>query len=248
MSRFRLVGLAALALALSVLAARTVRSADLPAHGEQTCVIYSLSDLGDDPELCKWIAETIPEVIEPGSWNAHRDADPGKTLHYYAPKKILVIYHTAAVQAKVDAFLKDLKKSVAASAPDPRHGVAPAEYRESASTPAAAAPDSSVSYSVPPPVRPPKHLFHLIVRYEGDGIVDENVVKMIKAQAGVSEERTPSAPAACCPVPVLQSSLAPPPPPLPPPAAVKPMHTADDCEGPPAPDAPAKATKKDDKN
>src|SRR5437016_3804139 len=37
----------------------------MPMH---TCKVYSLSDLGDDPKLCKWIAETIPEVIQPASW------------------------------------------------------------------------------------------------------------------------------------------------------------------------------------
>src|SRR5438067_1685741 len=36
---------------------------------EKSCVkVYSLADLGDDPKLCAWIAETIPQMIEPGSW------------------------------------------------------------------------------------------------------------------------------------------------------------------------------------
>jgi hypothetical protein len=85
MSRFRFLGLAALALALSVLAVRGARAADMPAHGEMTCVIYSLGDLGDDADLGAWIAETIPQVIEQGSW-AHQ-GEQGHMLRYYAPKR-----------------------------------------------------------------------------------------------------------------------------------------------------------------
>src|SRR5688572_17876871 len=33
-----------------------------------SCVIYPLGDLADDPGFAKWIAETIPEVIQPGTW------------------------------------------------------------------------------------------------------------------------------------------------------------------------------------
>ena len=39
-----------------------------------------------------------------------------------------------------------------------------------------------MSYPVPAPARPPKHLFHFIIRYEGNGVVDENVVKAVQAQ------------------------------------------------------------------
>jgi hypothetical protein len=38
-------------------------------------------------------------------------------------------------------------------------------------------------YPVPPPARQPKHLFHFIIRYEGAGIIDSNVVKFMKAQS-----------------------------------------------------------------
>src|SRR6516164_5898923 len=65
---------------------------------ERTYTIYSLAELGEDADLGKWIAETIPDVIEPGTWKGQG------VLRYYAPKNILVVYHTPAVQAKVDGF------------------------------------------------------------------------------------------------------------------------------------------------
>jgi len=73
--------------------------------GDRCYKIYSLDEMGDDPGFGAWIASTIPEVIASGTWKG-----PG-VIRYYAPKNILVVCHTAAVQAKVDAFLKDVKKS-----------------------------------------------------------------------------------------------------------------------------------------
>src|SRR5436309_10149230 len=57
------------------------------------CTVYALSDLGDDPSLGKWIADTIPQVIQPGSWKSAEGQ--GTRLNHYAPAKILVVYHTA---------------------------------------------------------------------------------------------------------------------------------------------------------
>jgi hypothetical protein len=155
-------------------------------------VIYRLDGLVDDPEFCKETVEMIQDVIEPPSWN--QDSDNKPYLNYSVRKKILVVYHTAAVQAKVDAFLKNLKKAIQCgqeravaagntSAKDKE--VVPARYLApgliKTSHPA---PDSNFTYPLPPPVRPPKHLFHFIIRYEGAGIVDSNVVKFMKAQNG----------------------------------------------------------------
>jgi hypothetical protein len=153
---------------------------------ERTYTIYSLAELGEDADLGKWIAETIPDVIEPGTWKGQG------VLRYYAPKNILVVYHTPAVQAKVDGFLKNVKKSLpatkagkatAAKTSTQQQMVVPASYRApallKASTPA---PEQQLGYAVPAPVKAPKHLFHFIIRYEGEGIIDDNVVKFMKAQ------------------------------------------------------------------
>lgn len=145
--------------------------------------IYSLDEMGDDPGFGEWIAQTIPEVIASGTWKG-----PG-VIRYYAPKNILVVCHTAAVQTKVDAFLKDVKKSVPSekkasatmrkgSAPD--RGVVPATYRAPALL-KTSGPEPSLSYPVPAQSKPPKHLFHFIIRYEGEGIIDDSVVKAMKA-------------------------------------------------------------------
>lgn len=148
------------------------------------CKVYSLADMGDDPNLCKWIADTIPDVIQPGSWvysgGAFGGGEAKRTLSYFAPAKILVINHTPAVHAQVDEFLLTLKKSVvqekAAAKRDAQ--IVPAQF---------SVPDQTRSFmpmQAPAP-QAPKHLLHFIlglgVRYEGEGIIDANVVKFAKA-------------------------------------------------------------------
>jgi hypothetical protein len=220
MDRVRFISLAALA--LGTLAASSARSVGQQAPSwatpccvcsystdsdDLTCVAYSLADLGNDPDLGKWVAETIPEVIAPGTWK-------GKgVLRYYAPKKLLVVYHNAAAQARVDAFLKSVKKSLPAAnektiaagaggmpacvcvrtAPVCETAVVPADFRVPGKVRGFTTfADPSSSYPVPAPATRPKHLFHFIIRYEGEGIVDDNVVKAMKTQfQGKKKEKGP---------------------------------------------------------
>jgi hypothetical protein len=55
-------------------------------------------------------------------------------------------------------------------------------------------------YPIPAPVKPPKHLFHLVFRYEGDGLIDQNAVAACTScvmQAATGEkDKTPEKPAA----------------------------------------------------
>src|SRR5579875_460780 len=96
--------------------------------------IYALADMGYDSDLGRWIAATIPEMIEPRSWEGQGGAG---VLRYYAPKNILIIKQPAAIQAKVDGFLKELKKSLpkgsesrsAAGKRTPRASIIPAAYQ-----------------------------------------------------------------------------------------------------------------------
>jgi hypothetical protein len=175
--------------------------------GERCYKIYSLDEMGDDPGFGEWIASTIPEVIASGTWKG-----PG-VIRYYAPKNILVVCHTAAVQAKVDAFLKDVKKSMPGEkkataamrkVPLPGLEVVPASYRAPALLKAyGPSPEPSLSYPVPTQAKPPKHLFHFIIRYEGEGIIDDSVVKAMKAYIHAEKkanEAAATAPAASAPV------------------------------------------------
>ncbi len=144
-----------------------------------TCKVYSLAELGDDPKLCKWIAETIPEMIQPATWK-QGDAK----LSYYAPSKILVINNTPAVHAQVDEFLQSMRKTlpqkVAATKIDAQ--VMPAQFQlQDSSRPVGAVQTGPASYPVPISPVGPKHLFHFIIRYEGEGIIDANVAKFAKA-------------------------------------------------------------------
>ena len=108
----RLLGLLALAVALATAQLQTVRSQSPSSHlrpsmpKDVTCVVYPLAGLGHDPSLPQWVAETIPSVVDPGSWG-----DAGGTITFHAASKVLVVRHTPAVHAKVKAFLADLKSA-----------------------------------------------------------------------------------------------------------------------------------------
>lgn len=163
--------------------------------------IYSLADLGDDPKLGNWVADTILAVIEPESWTHDGNYQPLKgadqkarrALSYYAPSKVMVVYHTPAVHAKVDEFLKDLKKATAATAAKAKKPATVDPAVQQAQFVPAPMP-TPPGYPVAGPLQQPKHLFHFIIRYEGDGILDANVVEFAKAlQSAVKSEATTNA-------------------------------------------------------
>jgi hypothetical protein len=221
MVRLRLSGPICLALALVLIAARPVRAdepkppkvvsthrAGVSAEPENcTCVVYSLDEFGADADLGGWLAETVPEMVAPGTWKG-----PG-SLRYYAPKNILVVYHSPAVQAQVDGFLKKVTQATTAKKEHgaavgktsmPGRSVVPAAYHAPAEFKPSPVPEPSAAYPVPAPVRAPKHLFHFIIRYEGEGIVDDSVVQALKAYSRTDQKEaeansTCSTPT-CCPV------------------------------------------------
>ncbi len=224
MARLRFLAVAVLALAFTGNSTQTARTQSSSPYSvsltgghadERSCVIYSLTDKGFDADCGKWIAATIPQTIEPTTW--HNQGGSG-ALSYYAPKNILIINQSAAIQKKVEGFLKDLKTSMPkasatyVSGLKPAHAkVVPADYREPEPLPPS-------SYPVPAAVKPPKHLFHFIIRYEGDGIIDDNVVKFMKAQAKSEKDAKPatadrgdggSYSGGAAPAPIVSESLPP---------------------------------------
>jgi hypothetical protein len=46
---------------------------------------------------------------------------------------------------------------------------------------AEAAAANHANYPIPAPAKTPKHLFHLVIRYEGDGLIDQNTVDVCKS-------------------------------------------------------------------
>lgn len=204
MTKMRYWGAIGLCLVLGVQTARTQccsgstatwwhKTPTTPAStkADSTYAVYSLEALGADAALGKWVADTIPQLIEPGSWQLTKgDGQPG-VLSYFAPKNILVVSHSPAVQAKVEGFLKNLTTAagtkpqpVAAPMPPKALGVVPAAYLPP--TVIHAAPPPAGSHS-PAPASKPKHLFHFIIRYEGDGIIDGNVIEFMKTQKALEE-------------------------------------------------------------
>lgn len=188
-----------------------------PTPSNSGCVnkIYSLAEFGGDAEFAKWIATTIPMTIMPNSWAS---AKPGLTgddgrLSYYAPGKVLVVYHTPAAHAQIETFLKNVKKAmhtenVSAMITPP--SVVQAQLVPNGATPYAPPPQMPPAltpthgYPVPATATLPKHLFHFIIRYEGEGIIDSNVVKFAQA---LQEKVTGSS---SCPVPAYSNVPVPP--------------------------------------
>jgi hypothetical protein len=164
-----------------------------------TCTIYSLTGLGGDPSLGQWISETIPEVVAPTTWQ-HVGGE-GR-LSYHGPAKILVVYQNAAVHNQIDAFLNNIQKALPqgkqgpgtfTQPPAPKMGrmatgddsVVPTQFTiTDLNKQTDTAVNKSTAYPVPAPLQQPKHLFHVVIRYEGDGIVDTNVVDLVKSFTG----------------------------------------------------------------
>ena len=212
MARLRFWTVALLALALTGNASQSGRTqygwssamSTSAASGPATspdcsCVIYALNDRGFDADFGKWVAETIKEMVEPQSWQG------SCSLRYYAPKNILVVNNSSTVHTKIDCFLKEMKTKMPkektghakSTKEQPRDLVVPAAYRQ------VNLPPEPSAYPVPAPVKTPKHLFHFLIRYEGEGIIDDNVVKYLKVQnQGEKQAGTKSAS-----VPILPESL-----------------------------------------
>jgi hypothetical protein len=148
---------------------------------------YSLADMGDDPKLGAWIAEMLPQVVQPGTWNTG-DAPHRRVLSYYAPAKMLLVYHTPAVHAEIDGFLRGIKKSLPTTQSTVKapslFGLAQTQFVVPA---AHSEPMSGLGgYPVPAQTAQPKHLFHFIIRYEGAGVIDRNVVEFTKSYAAAN--------------------------------------------------------------
>ena len=80
------------------------------------------------------------------------------------------------------------------------------------------APEPNLSYPVPAQAKTPKHLFHFIIRYEGEGIIDDNIVKAMKdyyrAEKQATQRSSQAPPGYCAPVPTPESSPTTPTPPV----------------------------------
>jgi hypothetical protein len=192
MARSRSIAITALAVALATAQLQAVRSQSpssnlRPSTPKDTiCVVYPLAGIGHDPSLPQWIAETIPSVVDPDSWRVE-----GMWITYHAASKVLVVRQAPAVHAKVKAFLADLKNAAQEDKGTVYLHKAPvmqAEYTQAA--PAKASAGQGAGYPVPAPLSQPKHLFHLVLRYEGDGLPEnavESVVKQLSDAADKSD-------------------------------------------------------------
>jgi hypothetical protein len=200
MARFRSLSCYAL---LITLALARVGHADTPkCPSDLVCKVYALSDFGADATLCQFIAETVPHVVQPQSWS---DQGGSARLRYYPPGKVLVVYQSAAAHTEVESFLKSLKSAMPSghsAAKSVTPGILPAQYlapTQAARTPPSVA-TQPMPYPVPPATNHPKHLFHFIIRYEGEGIIDSNVAELYKAMyaAGATGEGKPAISVPAC--------------------------------------------------
>src|SRR5262249_11708099 len=116
--------------------------------------------------------------------------------------------HSQSVHNEIDAFLKNLKTTVArenhrtfanvSRSNANKSGIQPAQFLATdVLKTAETVPASKEAYPVPAQARPPTHLFHFIMRYEGDGIIDANVADYLKAvYGGQNSEQRNNTPAA----------------------------------------------------
>ena len=151
--------------------------------------VYPLWKMGYDLELSKWIAETIPEVVEPSTWQSVGGCGVAR---YNSANGILVVRHSKEVHAKVENFLKDVKQSMPAVTAGamttgqrtPGDCVIPAAHQ----TPSPLRTSSTSQDECPslPPTakKSPKHLLHMTIHYEGEGIIDDNVLKYLTSEMG----------------------------------------------------------------
>lgn len=172
------------------------------------CVIYPLHAMGFRPGQGEWIADILPQVVVPEKWEKRDGKQP--VVRHRSAERILVVYQSVGVQREIAGFLEVLKKSLPPDLP-PGPRKEDAQVRQTGHV-VPAGPAGEVEVPVPAPVPAPKvpavkapgvkaapprpkHLFHFIIRYEGDGIIDENVVKLFGNQArwdpGLSERETP---------------------------------------------------------
>jgi hypothetical protein len=154
-------------------------------HNAAVTSVYPLWKMGYDLELSKWIAETIPEVVEPYSWQSV--GGPG-VVRYNSANGILVVRHSKAVHTKVETFLKDLKQSIpgttaTASTTAQRtqdECVIPAAHQAPSTLRTSSATQDECPSLPPTAKKSPKHLLHITIRYEGEGLIDDNVIKYFK--------------------------------------------------------------------
>ncbi|MBM4068877.1 MAG: hypothetical protein FJ271_08015 [Planctomycetes bacterium] len=115
MSRIRLLAATVITVSAFVALAQGAWSADVkPVSGKTESTanglnykVHALSEW-TSAEMGKWIATTLPKVIEPATWSQSATKGPGEAI-YQPATNILVVYQTPQVQAKVDAFLMELK-------------------------------------------------------------------------------------------------------------------------------------------
>jgi len=151
---------------------------------------YALGDFGDDPSLGAWIAAMIPQIIQPGTWNTG-EAQDKRLLSYFAPARILLVLHTPATHVEIEEFLQSVKRSLPPErgsfiATQPAHvtsALTPAQFTAPQAQPILSSQPAIplANYPVQAQRQQPKHLFHFIIRYEGDGVIDANIVDFMKA-------------------------------------------------------------------
>jgi hypothetical protein len=150
--------------------------------------VYSLAGFGSDAQLGPWIAETATEIIQPATWKINGG---GGVIRYSASSRILAVSNSPAVHNEFETFLQNVKRALPGAKDS---GVTQAQLTvpNLQPVPTTSSKNQSPNYAVPAPLQQPKHLFHFIIRYEGEGVVDENVVEFLKNSTRSSSPATPS--------------------------------------------------------
>jgi hypothetical protein len=160
---------------------------------QKTWHVYRLDGPDDrtDPNFGQWVADTVLEMIP---------KDKPGAVKYYAPGRILAVYHTTSVQAEVEAFLDNLKDVLPQGKEHPPSSIAKSQVPVPAKFPISLvrATEQGSSLNSGAAAQQPRHLFHIkvegleakgdkvklksfTIRYEGEGIIDSNLAWLIKS-------------------------------------------------------------------
>lgn len=161
-----MAGSQALRTAIAVFAALALTNAALAQSTDaKVTKVYSLSHV-KDAKLGPWLAETAPEIIQPESWKRH-----GGVIRFNASSQLLVVHHVPAVQAQIETLVRGVATAAARGDSGGAGGIAQAQFSEPAPLPPAQPLPGKNTYPIPAPLSQPKHLFHFVIRYEGDGVI-----------------------------------------------------------------------------
>lgn len=170
--------------------------------------VYPLAELGMSDDLAEWVVKSLPEMVRPGTWKSEGRSltyyAPGRMLVICHEAEVQE--EVAMLLAEMGRAAPSVKGKPAmpgrlampAMAAVPGMALMPAQYVTPAPSRLAEPRAAETEAAKSKPADGPRHLFHIILegldvgsgesvklknftlRYEGEGIIDSNIVDLLK--------------------------------------------------------------------